>query len=857
MRFKRFLRIFTAAGILGLMATAILPFTPVTAATSLTITPSVAPGGYVYVQGAGFTATHVVNIYFQYGGATTTSDASGFINTNFNVPTTTPSGTYIVTATDGVTAPVSASLVVTSALTLSATTGFVGDTVTISGTGFTPSQTVTLLWDSTSTLVTFTATPLGAIPANTVFVVPDSIKGNHTISTTSMSGASQTFVVDSKLVITPSEGGAGTTVSVLGTGFSAGPLSAVTIMVDGVTITSTTPTVIYTNSTGRFTCVFSMPMGARGSHTVRAVDSTASANVNFTIVPTITLSPVTAAVGDTVTISGSGFAASHNVTVEIELVPGSNVYSPLTTSPTNPSTNTNGGFTTNMTFVVPGMAGGVHKVKVVDTTDNSTAITNLTVTPRISITPTTGNTGTEITVTGSGFIPNANVNISWDNATTPVISTTASATGTISVTFSAPVGVRGNHVVKASDAAANSAVASFVVTPKIVVSPTTGGYNDNVTITATGFNANATLTSDIGGVAITTPSAIVTDATGSATITFKLLPFRFGDWTVRVTDAGGSATATIKVTSKLTLSAATGAAGDSIIVTGTGFGAKQGVTIKYNGAAIATSPASLVTSDDGGFACYITIPQSVAGTFVISATDGTNTANVNFTAVAGATVGTVTSPSSPGSVGMDMTVSGTGFTPNATITVVFESTPVTVASVSSDANGSFSATFKIPAAAAGNHTIKASDGTTTKTFAFFMDSAAPGAANLLAPAANIKPKQPINFTWSPVVDPSGVTYTIQISQDAAFTAPIQHDGLTTAAYKMTAAEKLKSAKTPYYWRVMATDQAGNAGAWSAVSTFNVGFMWPSWMIHVWYGLGIVAALVLGLWFGRRMAYQSY
>jgi hypothetical protein len=74
---------------------------------------------------------------------------------------------------------------------------------------------------------------------------------------------------------------------------------------------------------------------------------------------------------------------------------------------------------------------------------------------------------------------------------------------------------------------------------------------------------------------------------------------------------------------------------------------------------------------------------------------------------------------------------------------------------------------------------------------------------------------------------------------------------------MTDAEKLKSFKTPYYWRVRATDAAGDVGAWSTSNTFTIGFIWPTWIIHVWYGLGIVVALILGLWLGRRMAYQSY
>jgi hypothetical protein len=207
-----------------------------------------------------------------------------------------------------------------------------------------------------------------------------------------------------------------------------------------------------------------------------------------------------------------------------------------------------------------------------------------------------------------------------------------------------------------------------------------------------------------------------------------------------------------------------------------------------------------------------------------------------------------------------MTLTGTGFAAGATVTVTFEGVATPVATVTSDANGSFSATFNVPAASAGSHTITATDGTTTKTFTYFMDSTAPAAPILLTPTDKFKPKQPVPFSWQAVSDPSGVTYDWQLSQDANFTTLlVEHTGLTSPGYTMTSAEKLKSAGSgnPYYWRVRVIDNAGNAGAWSKANTFTIGFIWPSWIINVWYGLGIIAALILGLWLGRRMAYQSY
>jgi hypothetical protein len=244
----------------------------------------------------------------------------------------------------------------------------------------------------------------------------------------------------------------------------------------------------------------------------------------------------------------------------------------------------------------------------------------------------------------------------------------------------------------------------------------------------------------------------------------------------------------------------------------------------------------------------------------VTASDGTNSATASFIATAKATINTVTNQATPGFVGQDITVSGTGFAANGVITVTFESAPVTVAIGQADSSGTFTASFKVPAAPSGPHTIHVSDGTTTKDFSFFMDSTPPAAPKLLLPADKFKPKQPIPFTWTAVTDPSGVTYTLQISQDPSFaTVPLEKTGLTTAQYLMTTAEKLKSSgsKTPYYWRVKATDLAGNVGAWSTANTFSIGFIWPSWIIYVWGGIAIVIALILGIWIGRRMAFQSY
>jgi hypothetical protein len=739
----------------------------------------------------------------------------------------------------------------------------VGDTVTVNGNGFTAASTVNIYWDSgTSPIATGYAGFNGVLvtsssnSAPVTFVVPASFRGLHYLAATdsgSQSTGTVTFTVNSKITVTPATGGVGSTVTVAGTGFA--PTALLQISFDG-TVRSTNPATVTSTAVGSFSATITIPSGARGNHTILAADGGGSASANFAITQNISLSTSTAGVGDTIVIAGSGFSPSETITFKID-------GGALTTNPTSVVSDTNGNFA-NVSFTVPSVAAGTHTITATDT-DGNVGSATFSLLAKISITPATGTVGTQIAVTGSGFTPSGPVSIYWDAGASPIASTTASSTGTISISFTAPASAKGSHTVKAADTSGNTATAQFTTSSKIVLSPATGGYPDVITITFSGFTASSTVTSTqiLSGSTtynITTiPSTVQTDANGSATATFTVPGVTNGNWTVQASDGGGaSAQATLAVTAKITLNTNAGASGDMITVTGTGFAANKSITMKFNGAALTLTPSSVTSDANGSFACQFTVPASAAGAIPVTATDGTVVATLNFTATAKATASVTTNQTNPGYVGMNFTINGTGFTPNATITVAFETT--TVATVTSDGSGSFSAPFKIPAASAGSHTIHVTDGTTSQSFTFFMDSTAPAAPTLLTPTDKFKPKQPVPFTWNAVSDPSGVTYDFQISQDPNFgTLILEHTGLTTAGYTMTSAEKLKSAGSgnPYYWRVRAIDGAGNIGVWSSSNTFTIGFIWPSWMIHVWYGLGIIAALLLGLWLGRRMAYQSY
>jgi hypothetical protein len=90
---------------------------------------------------------------------------------------------------------------------------------------------------------------------------------------------------------------------------------------------------------------------------------------------------------------------------------------------------------------------------------------------------------------------------------------------------------------------------------------------------------------------------------------------------------------------------------------------------------------------------------------------------------------------------------------------------------------------------------------------------------LLSPANEVKTSDttPI-FDWSDVTDPSGVTYSLQVDDNADFSSPIvSKEGLTASTYTLTKDEALP--KGTYYWRVEAVDGAGNTAGWTAPFSF--------------------------------------
>src|SRR2546427_3952626 len=248
--------------------------------------------------------------------------------------------------------------------------------------------------------------------------------------------------------LNPSSGPTGTTVTVTGKNFAAN--SGITISYDGAGIT-TTPTTITTNSTGSFTGSITVPTSSgAGTHTVKATDaSNHPASAQFTVatipVATISLNPSSGPVGTTVNISGSNFAANSGITISYD-------NAGITTTPTTITSTSTGSFTGSIT--VPSSIAGLHTVNATDASNNSASAQFIVKTPAITLNPTSGPAGTTVNISGSNFVANSAVTISYDGSaitTTPTAITTTS-TGSFTGSITVPSSNPGSHTVNATDA---------------------------------------------------------------------------------------------------------------------------------------------------------------------------------------------------------------------------------------------------------------------------------------------------------------------------------------------------------------------------------------------------------------------
>ena len=436
--------------------------------------------------------------------------------------------------------------------------------------------------------------------------------------------------------------------------------------------------------------------------------------------------------------------------------------------------------------------------------------------PILNVSPASGAIGTMVNVAGENFDSyiGDDIFIFFDDEEITTISPVPQ-TGSFSFDFNIPDGAEpGRHQIRAESKLGELAISLFtVLEAEIKLDAKTGVVGTAVTISGEGFYADKVVTFYYDNRMLGTEAAM---ATGEFTYSFTVPDSTAGKHKIVAKDAqGNSAEAKFEVIPSITLKPTSGAVGNILIVSGTGFGRRNniGVYFKYDLVAYAK------TDEFGKFpVAFFNIPSMPPGTYDVTVEDADeNMGKAEFTIIAGASL-----DKTKANVGTELTISGTGFSVGGTVTIKYDD--VAFVRISADSNGAFKAVFRVPTDKHGQHVLTVTDGVSTRQLAFTIESEAPPIPAPLLPGDGSEVKADAHFDWENVYDPSlPITYRFQVGSDEDFTAIVLEKQLADSEYTLTKEERLAAVKkeSPYYWRVKAIDSASNESDWSILNSFLV------------------------------------
>ena len=181
-----------------------------------------------------------------------------------------------------------------------------------------------------------------------------------------------------------------------------------------------------------------IPPSTAGDHTIKVIgeDSGNELEAVFTVEPEITISPTSGGVETTVTVDGTGFGYKSDVTIYLD-----------DTEVTTETTDRYGSF--EATFNVPAIESDTYDLEAWDEDDNLDIVEFTIIATSANLNPTTGNVGTELTATGTGYAAGGTVTIKYD--TTKIATATVKDDGAFSATFKVPASNYGEHTIAVSD----------------------------------------------------------------------------------------------------------------------------------------------------------------------------------------------------------------------------------------------------------------------------------------------------------------------------------------------------------------------------------------------------------------------
>jgi len=301
--------------------------------------------------------------------------------------------------------------------------------------------------------------------------------------------------------------------------------------------------------------------------------------------------------------------------------------------------------------------------------------------------------------------------VCWDAlaSASAVVRIDAPASGNFSASFGVPEATRGTHKLYLTDDQFDVlAEAAFSVRPTTWLNPRRGPVGTEVTINGYGFTANeANIPIKFHGNQVKTATA---DAKGSWEASYIITDIPAGDYLFEVgpdrePDEECVMCMCFTVTPEISVSPASGVAGQIIDVSGTGFASNEkAIKVVFDGE---IAEEDISADANGSWSTKITVPRRRTGTYIIDgsgfSTWGRDVPDVTFTIETGVSV----APASA-QVGDEITVTGSGFAAwEGGIEVTLDNEPLDTGTITVDRHGSWEASFVLPTSTYGPHTVVA------------------------------------------------------------------------------------------------------------------------------------------------------
>ena len=505
----------------------------------------------------------------------------------------------------------------------------------------------------------------------------------------------------------------------------------------------------------------------------------------------------------------------------------------------------------NLVFTVPEAARGKHKVTLKFGNDIFDA--EYTVFPSIELSDDEGIVGSSLTVRGYGFNQNETGIQVFYGGSVAERDIVADKKGNWQSTIKVPPSASGNVNIDAEGTTPATDVEDrlFTILPKMEINPTAGGVGTMVAVQGTGYGSSETgIVIDFDGIQVKT--GIAADSRGSWQSSFFVPTSPKGRHRVNsfgeVTGEDAVAGIDFSVSPVLKLELTSGLLGDAILVgdefwvSGIGFEENEGgIQVTFDGVMVASG---IVADAKGSWAVQVSVPMATRGKHVIDASGSTTRSDD----VASGTL--VVSPyieinPATGGIGADVSVKGAGFSANQEITISYDGVQV-LTGQTTDGKGSFTTSFKVPLSKPGDHAVTVTDATASvASTRFSTETTPPPTPKLVSPEAGARlgflGDTVVTFNWTIVEDPSGVSYTLEVSNDSDFSgAVLLKDNLSVSAYTLTKEEALPGGD--YYWRVKAVDGAGNEGEWTKGQLFRIAS--DFWIFPVALVVIVIIALIV-------------